>query len=804
MWPQEQLSFFVQTAFVGKAKLIYSNLPSDQLDYDNVKKAILEAYDQVPETYRQKFRNLHKEEKQTYLEFVKEKERLFNAWLRASKVMNFEELRELVMLEEILNKVPYSLKMYLQEREVKTVNKAATLAENYRLTHGNFYSRQKQKGTGPYNPGGFNHNRSQGGGKPWYSGGGNGSGSSQTSIGVASGSTGKVIPPSSTTVSCAYCKQTGHHIRDCHKLKDKVKRPEPVLATSSIPPSLPTSEPANPMSKHSVLSACSDNSLVSHDSVIAGVEPSSCYSDQFHPFLSVGTVSSSDLSTKYPIHILRDTGASHSLVLKGVLPDFEDCSLGQSVLIQGLSGCIAVPLARVYLSTDLASGYFTVGVQDSLPVKGVSFLLGNDIAGNRVVPDLIVASSTSSSNNMAAQPSKLDDSTDSFKVDISPLVPDNEPPKVLAPSQELYNVSTNHDTDSVDINVSPLFSDDDLSKVLVSTEELNNVSIEHETDTVDIDVSSLFSANEPSEVLVSPEELHNVSLDQETDSIDIDISSLFSDNEPSEILTSPGELHSVPIDQETDSIDVDISSLFSDKITSPEESSNVSIDSEVDSVDVDVSFLFPDNETSQVLASPEVLGNIPIDCESLKEAQVEDSELAPFFHRVVEDSNIHKFPLCFYVRNGILMLKCRSPNVPTNESWNECHKVVVPKKFRSLIISVAHDLSGGHLGVDQTYHKICKDYFWPRMKECVAYYCKTCHECQVAEETNQPISPAPLIPIPATDELSSKVIIDCVGSLSKAHSGHEYSLTIMCSTTRHPDVFPTSQNVAKALSKFCT
>ena len=110
--------------------------------------------------------------------------------------------------------------------------------------------------------------------------------------------------------------------------------------------------------------------------------------------------------------------------------------------------------------------------------------------------------------------------------------------------------------------------------------------------------------------------------------------------------------------------------------------------------------------------------------------------------------------------NGVLMRKYRPPNVPANESWHECHQVVVPKKFRSLILSVAHDLSGGHLGINKTYHKISKDYFWPKMKQSVAYYCKICHEWQMAGKPNQPIPLAPLIPIPITDEPFSKVIID--------------------------------------------
>lgn len=117
-WPVEQWSFFAQAAFVGKARLLYSSLSDTNLDYPNVKRVILEAYDQVPETYRQKFRNYQKGERETYVEFVKEKERYFKAWLRASKIEgSYDKLYQLIILEEVLRRVPQTLRLYLRERE---------------------------------------------------------------------------------------------------------------------------------------------------------------------------------------------------------------------------------------------------------------------------------------------------------------------------------------------------------------------------------------------------------------------------------------------------------------------------------------------------------------------------------------------------------------------------------------------------------------------------------------------------------------------------------------------------------------
>lgn len=54
-----------------------------------------------------------------------------------------------------------------------------------------------------------------------------------------------------------------------------------------------------------------------------------------------------------------------------------------------------VPVHRIHLQTDLVSGFVEVGVRPILPVKGVSFILGNDLAGGKVVPSLEVTDTLS-------------------------------------------------------------------------------------------------------------------------------------------------------------------------------------------------------------------------------------------------------------------------------------------------------------------------------------------------------------------------------------------------------------------------
>ena len=80
-----------------------------------------------------------------------------------------------------------------------------------------------------------------------------------------------------------------------------------------------------------------------------------------------------------PIKILRDTGASQSLILADILPFSEKTSSDTSVLIQGVEcGTVNIPLHHVNLSSNLVTGLVVIGIKPSLPFKGVYLLLGND------------------------------------------------------------------------------------------------------------------------------------------------------------------------------------------------------------------------------------------------------------------------------------------------------------------------------------------------------------------------------------------------------------------------------------------
>lgn len=115
----------LQCNLTGKAQQVCSALPVEKcLDYNVVKAAILRAYELVPEAYRQRYRNLTKTVNQTFVEFAQEKN-FFEKWCVSSKIMSFERLQELIILEDFKNCVPENVVVHLNDQKIMTLSEAA-------------------------------------------------------------------------------------------------------------------------------------------------------------------------------------------------------------------------------------------------------------------------------------------------------------------------------------------------------------------------------------------------------------------------------------------------------------------------------------------------------------------------------------------------------------------------------------------------------------------------------------------------------------------------------------------------------
>ncbi|XP_030839510.1 uncharacterized protein LOC763830 [Strongylocentrotus purpuratus] len=184
---------------------------------------------------------------------------------------------------------------------------------------------------------------------------------------------------------------------------------------------------------------------------------------------------------------------------------------------------------------------------------------------------------------------------------------------------------------------------------------------------------------------------------------------------------------------------------------------------------------------------------------ALIEAQKAAEDLKKLFDVALPAGEAEKVSQCYFTKCDVLMRKWCPAGRPADEDWAVVNQIVVPPEYRQEILRLSHDIPvAGHLGVRKTVARIEAHFHWPGLRKDVSEY-RSCHACQVVGKPQHRIKPAPLIPIPVSQEPFSRVLIDCVGPLPKTRTGSQYLLTIMDTTTRFPEAFPLRNIKAKTV-----
>ena len=396
-WPKEYWVMLLQSVLVGKAREIYIQLSVEQAaSYDTVKELILKGYELVPEAYRQKFRSCEKLGYQTYVEFARSKEQLFDRWCHSQKVgKDHNKLRQLILIEEFKRCIHSDVRTFVDEQKAETLEDAARLADEFSLCHKvTFVEKPKRpyRPPGqdpppilPHRPGNHRNRQSEDSRQKQSPGNSSANRSNFSWSRQDKNTSGKPFKP----LTCFYCRKDGHMLSNC---PEKLKMSRQQYNAESKPTGFIATSLSLPNAGEDMLRNCPD--VKTKSSLISEVSaPPKPVMDVFEPFIHEGSVSlSSDMSDSKQIKILRDTGASQSLLLSNTLLFSEKSSVGASVLIRGIncSEYSPVPLHTVYLKSSLVTGPVKVGIQPSLPFEGVHFILGNDLAGDKVVVNAIV------------------------------------------------------------------------------------------------------------------------------------------------------------------------------------------------------------------------------------------------------------------------------------------------------------------------------------------------------------------------------------------------------------------------------
>ena len=200
---------------------------------------------------------------------------------------------------------------------------------------------------------------------------------------------------------CEHCGKFDHKSEDCRIVKNKLQKevkPTGLTGLKGLKVSMNQrkGEKVKPLldrnhfvekNKGIKVNPLSDVKSCIEDKI--GPETESDYMENYKPFISKGVVSLvGDENSLQKVKILRDTGATQSLMLDSALPLTGNRFTGANVLISGVEmGVLEVPLHEVNIKSSSINGNIVIGMRSSLPVEGISSILGNDLAVERVMVD---------------------------------------------------------------------------------------------------------------------------------------------------------------------------------------------------------------------------------------------------------------------------------------------------------------------------------------------------------------------------------------------------------------------------------
>lgn len=130
-WPFEEWALRLAPLLTGKARSAYVAMDmDDSMNYDKVKRAVLQKFEINTETFRVKFRSCEMGEEESPKELQVRLKELYNKWMEP-KTKTKEQIGDTIILEQFLRILNPELRTWIKERAPKTSKEAADMAEAF-------------------------------------------------------------------------------------------------------------------------------------------------------------------------------------------------------------------------------------------------------------------------------------------------------------------------------------------------------------------------------------------------------------------------------------------------------------------------------------------------------------------------------------------------------------------------------------------------------------------------------------------------------------------------------------------------
>lgn len=122
-------------------------------------------------------------------------------------------------------------------------------------------------------------------------------------------------------------------------------------------------------------------------------------------------------------------------------------------------------------------------------------------------------------------------------------------------------------------------------------------------------------------------------------------------------------------------------------------------------------------------------------------------------------------------------------------------RLVNPKTLQASVLKEMHDMPlGGHKGKERTLDKVREYFWWPRMSQQVAEYCRTCPICQQMKSSTQKKADL-LNPLPIPNRRWESVSLDLITKLPQTKQNYGAIVVFVDSLSKMAHFIPTHTQV---------
>ncbi|XP_078246269.1 uncharacterized protein LOC144588092 [Pogona vitticeps] len=363
----------------GSLAEVYAEMPEELMkDFAEFKKLVFARHGINAEQLRQRFRSITKKPEQTFTQVGAQLVRLLEKWLSQEGTETFQQLKDLIALEQFYSVLHGELKFQVRERKPKSVAEAAEIADfihQIRKPLGEEKSVGKPKET--YSK------YSQGPGKSQQGGGAHGEGKPsdmKPRPQILEGKPKQDEKDSKYTRKCYFCQGKGHLISECEKLKQlkgmvpqdsSGTKPKAVFCVQKERGSLSLREPVA-MATQSGTATSADQA--EENGPLGEVKRCLLVRTDSQLFETAG-VDVGILDRQY--RGLRDTCSQVTLCHPDIIPR-EYVIPNESMKVAGIEGqIISLPVAEVPVNFQGWRGVWRLAISSTLPA---AVLVGNDLA----------------------------------------------------------------------------------------------------------------------------------------------------------------------------------------------------------------------------------------------------------------------------------------------------------------------------------------------------------------------------------------------------------------------------------------